>query len=143
MFTSDVQQTHVWAQTTLGCQNCCRICRCHLYCHGNIISGGLVSASPQLLGSSCWKRLVFQIHCSPLVLTFLAQCSAAVNHLITNAVFNISSDIMMLCIPLPLLIASQLPRTKYVLLSHLETQTKLTIPGNLFSVASSGLVSSS
>jgi hypothetical protein len=44
------------------------------------------------------------------------QCSAAIHHLITNAVFNISSDIMMLCIPLPLLIASKLPRTKKLLL---------------------------
>lgn len=47
------------------------------------------------------------------ILYHLAQCNAATNHLITNAVFNISSDIMMLCIPLPLLITSRLPRTKY------------------------------
>ncbi|KAH8802714.1 hypothetical protein F5884DRAFT_480146 [Xylogone sp. PMI_703] len=40
------------------------------------------------------------------------QCSAAIHHLITNAVFNISSDLMMLCIPLPLLITSKLPITK-------------------------------
>jgi len=38
-----------------------------------------------------------------------AQCSAATNHLITNAVLNISSDIMIICIPLPMLIQSQLP----------------------------------
>jgi len=44
------------------------------------------------------------------------QCSAAIHHLITNAVFNLSSDIMMLCIPLPLLITSKLPRTKKLIL---------------------------
>jgi hypothetical protein len=46
----------------------------------------------------------------------IEQCSAAIHHLITNAVFNISSDIMMLCIPLPLLITSQLPRTRKLIL---------------------------
>jgi len=44
------------------------------------------------------------------------QCSAAIHHLITNAVFNISSDLMMLCIPLPLLITSMLPKTKKLVL---------------------------
>jgi hypothetical protein len=43
---------------------------------------------------------------------FVEQCSAAIHHLITNAVFNISSDLMMLSIPLPLLIRSQLPPLK-------------------------------
>lgn len=37
------------------------------------------------------------------------QCSAATNHLITNAVFNISSDIIILSIPLPLLFKVRLP----------------------------------
>ncbi|KUJ14456.1 uncharacterized protein LY89DRAFT_139975 [Mollisia scopiformis] len=47
------------------------------------------------------------------------QCSAAIHHLITNAVFNISSDIMMLCIPIPLLIKSQLPRANKIILCGL------------------------
>ncbi|KAH6671791.1 hypothetical protein B0J14DRAFT_564387 [Halenospora varia] len=47
------------------------------------------------------------------------QCSTALHHLITNAVFNITSDIMMLCIPLPLLINSQLPRPKKLILCGL------------------------
>ncbi|OCL02034.1 hypothetical protein AOQ84DRAFT_434575 [Glonium stellatum] len=37
------------------------------------------------------------------------QCSAAIHHLITNAVFNISSDIMIIVIPLPLLFKVKLP----------------------------------
>jgi len=45
---------------------------------------------------------------------YQVQCSAAVHHLIVNATLNISSDVMMLCIPLPLLITSKLPRAKYV-----------------------------
>ncbi|KAJ9155075.1 Decarboxylase [Pleurostoma richardsiae] len=44
------------------------------------------------------------------------QCSAATNHLITNAVLNISSDIMIILIPMPLLINSQiLPKKKAML----------------------------
>ena len=38
------------------------------------------------------------------------QCSAASNHLITNAVLNISSDVMIIAIPMPLLFKVQLPR---------------------------------
>jgi hypothetical protein len=43
-----------------------------------------------------------------------SQCSAAIHHLITNMIFNLTSDLMMMFIPLPILIASQLPRTKSV-----------------------------
>lgn len=43
------------------------------------------------------------------VLTALVQCSAATNHLITNAVFNISSDLIILSIPMPLLFKVRLP----------------------------------
>ena len=43
------------------------------------------------------------------MLTFQAQCSAATNHLITNAVFNISSDLVILSIPMPLLFKVRLP----------------------------------
>lgn len=34
--------------------------------------------------------------------------------MILDAVFNISSDLLMLCLPIPMLIKSQLPRKKYV-----------------------------
>ncbi|PVI01411.1 hypothetical protein DM02DRAFT_349108 [Periconia macrospinosa] len=37
------------------------------------------------------------------------QCSAATNHLITNAVLNISSDLMIIAIPMPLLFKVRLP----------------------------------
>jgi hypothetical protein len=46
--------------------------------------------------------------------TCKVQCSAALHHLIVNACLNISSDLLMLSVPLPLLITSKLPRTKYV-----------------------------
>ncbi|KAF2839618.1 hypothetical protein M501DRAFT_991640 [Patellaria atrata CBS 101060] len=45
-----------------------------------------------------------------------SQCSAATNHLITNAVFNISSDVLMLVMALQMLIRSKLPvRRKAIL----------------------------
>jgi hypothetical protein len=37
------------------------------------------------------------------------QCSAATNHLITNAVLNITSDVMIILIPMPIFLKSQLP----------------------------------
>lgn len=37
-----------------------------------------------------------------------SQCSAATNHLITNTVFNITSDIMIILIPMPVFLKSTL-----------------------------------
>lgn len=44
------------------------------------------------------------------------QCSAATNHLITNAVLNISSDLMIIMIPMPVLLQAQLPIKKKAIL---------------------------
>ncbi|KAM5363825.1 hypothetical protein ACJZ2D_011801 [Fusarium nematophilum] len=44
------------------------------------------------------------------------QCSAATNHLITNAVLNISSDIMIILIPMPIFLKSQLPLKRKLVL---------------------------
>ncbi|KAI1343681.1 hypothetical protein F5Y15DRAFT_367543 [Xylariaceae sp. FL0016] len=44
------------------------------------------------------------------------QCSAATNHLITNAVLNISSDIMIILIPMPVFLQSQLPLKRKAIL---------------------------
>jgi hypothetical protein len=44
------------------------------------------------------------------------QCSAATNHLITNAVFNLSSDIIMLGIGLSLFVRSTLPLNRKLIL---------------------------
>merc|ERR1712000_495437 len=44
------------------------------------------------------------------------QCSAATNHLITNTVFNISSDIMIILIPMPIFLRSQISLKKKAVL---------------------------
>lgn len=44
----------------------------------------------------------------------IEQCSTATNHLIVNAIFNISSDLMMLFIPMPIVLKAKLPTLKYV-----------------------------
>ncbi|KAJ9603288.1 hypothetical protein H2200_012066 [Cladophialophora chaetospira] len=44
------------------------------------------------------------------------QCTTALHHLIMNLVFNLTSDILILSIPLPLLIKAHLPTKKKVLL---------------------------
>ena len=51
-----------------------------------------------------------------IVLTIVEQCSAATNHLITNAVFNISSDLIIICIPMPLLFKVRLPTKNKIVL---------------------------
>jgi hypothetical protein len=50
------------------------------------------------------------------ILTCSAQCSAATNHLITNAVFNISSDLIILSIPMPLLFKIRLQKKNKLVL---------------------------
>ncbi|KAH6976685.1 hypothetical protein EDB80DRAFT_594023 [Ilyonectria destructans] len=65
--------------------------------------------------------LYFAVWCKPFhdhwaVPTDNAQCSAATHHLITNAVLNISSDLMIIMIPMPMLISSTLPLKKKAVL---------------------------
>lgn len=45
------------------------------------------------------------------------QCSAAIRHLITNAVFNISSDLTLISIALSISIRNQLPTSRKIILS--------------------------
>lgn len=45
-----------------------------------------------------------------------AQCATALHHLITNAVFNISSDLMIILIPIPLLLRTHWPLKKKLIL---------------------------
>lgn len=45
-----------------------------------------------------------------------SQCDTLIDHRITNAVFNISSDIIMLCIALPMFIRSMLPLKRKLIL---------------------------
>ncbi|KAF1991681.1 hypothetical protein K402DRAFT_322826 [Aulographum hederae CBS 113979] len=76
-----------------------------------------------LFGYILMEILYFGVWCRPFhgywaVPTSNFQCSAAINHLITNAVFNISSDLIMLAIGLSLFIRSRLPfKRKLVLCS--------------------------
>lgn len=42
------------------------------------------------------------------------QCDTAINHLITNAVFNISSDVLMLALGIPMFVRIQIPLSKKI-----------------------------
>lgn len=58
--------------------------------------------------------LYFGVWCRPFTQYWAVppnskQCSAATNHLITNAIFNITSDLIILSIPMPLLFKVRLP----------------------------------
>ncbi|KAK8138243.1 hypothetical protein PG984_001623 [Apiospora sp. TS-2023a] len=73
------------------------------------------------LGFVVMEILYFGVWCRPFnqywaVPPDNTQCSAATNHLITNAVLNISSDFMIILIPMPVLVQAQLPIKKKAIL---------------------------
>ncbi|KAF2260059.1 hypothetical protein CC78DRAFT_473806, partial [Lojkania enalia] len=73
------------------------------------------------LGFVVMEILYFAAWCRPFsqywaVPTKSPQCNALIDHRITNAVFNISSDIVMLCIALPMFIRSLLPLKRKLIL---------------------------
>ncbi|KAH8815546.1 hypothetical protein F5884DRAFT_181938 [Xylogone sp. PMI_703] len=67
----------------------------------------------QVLFLGVWCRPIQQYWAVPVR---NSQCATYYNHLITSTVFNISSDLMMLLIPLPLLITSKLPLKRKIVL---------------------------
>jgi hypothetical protein len=74
-----------------------------------------------VFGYCVMEILFFGVWCRPFhnywsVPVANPQCSTYHDHLIVNTVFNISSDLMMLCIPLPILIRAKLPFQKKVIL---------------------------
>jgi len=62
--------------------------------------------------------LYFGVWCRPFTMYWAVpsttQCTAATNHLITNAVFNISSDALILAVALPMFIKTRLPLRKKI-----------------------------
>ena len=67
------------------------------------------------------ELLFFAVWCRPFhnywsVPAANPQCSTYHDHLVVNTVFNISSDLMMLCIPLPILVRAKLPLQKKLIL---------------------------
>ncbi|KAI5206902.1 hypothetical protein E4T42_05047 [Aureobasidium subglaciale] len=62
--------------------------------------------------------LYFGVWCRPFTMYWAVpstqQCTAATNHLILNAVFNLSSDICILAVALPMFIKTRLPLRKKV-----------------------------
>ncbi|KAJ8112244.1 hypothetical protein OPT61_g5352 [Boeremia exigua] len=67
----------------------------------------------EILYFGVWCRPFAQYYAVP---TNSTQCSAATNHLITNAVFNISTDLIILSIPMPLLFKVRLPKKNKLVL---------------------------
>ncbi|KAK8125457.1 integral membrane protein PTH11 [Apiospora kogelbergensis] len=80
-----------------------------------------IAAVYAVLGFAVMEILYFGVWCRPFnqywaVPPDNVQCSAATNHLITNAVLNISSDVMIIMIPMPVLLQAQLPVKKKAIL---------------------------
>ncbi|KAF1999815.1 hypothetical protein P154DRAFT_523118 [Amniculicola lignicola CBS 123094] len=55
------------------------------------------------------------------------NCSAETNHMITSAFFNISSDILIICLPMPVLLQSQLPLKRKLTLAGVFALGSFTI----------------
>ncbi|KAI1437336.1 hypothetical protein GGR50DRAFT_645997 [Xylaria sp. CBS 124048] len=75
-----------------------------------------------LFGFLLMEILYLGVWCRPFhhywqVPTNNIQCSAATHHLITNAVLNVSSDLFILCIPMPVLFAVTFTPKKKAILS--------------------------
>ncbi|KAF2634481.1 hypothetical protein P280DRAFT_239584 [Massarina eburnea CBS 473.64] len=73
------------------------------------------------LGFVVMEIMYFAVWCRPFsaywaVPTKSVQCNALIDHRITNAVFNISSDLIMLCIALPMFVRSLLPLKRKLIL---------------------------
>ncbi|KAI1839469.1 hypothetical protein JX266_014320, partial [Neoarthrinium moseri] len=74
-----------------------------------------------IFGFILMEILYLGVWCKPFneywaVPTDNSQCNAATNHLITNAVLNISSDLMIISIPMPIFFQAKLPVKKKVIL---------------------------
>ncbi|KAH7383864.1 hypothetical protein BKA66DRAFT_86502 [Pyrenochaeta sp. MPI-SDFR-AT-0127] len=67
----------------------------------------------EILYFAAWCRPFSEYYAVP---TASSQCNALVHHRITKAVFNISSDLIMLCIALQMLIRSLLPLKRKLIL---------------------------
>lgn len=67
----------------------------------------------EVLYFAAWCRPFSEYYAVP---TASSQCNALVHHRITKAVFNISSDLIMLCIALQMLIRSLLPLKRKIIL---------------------------
>ncbi|KAF2795138.1 hypothetical protein K505DRAFT_273849 [Melanomma pulvis-pyrius CBS 109.77] len=67
----------------------------------------------EMLWFTAWCRPFNQYWAVP---TNSTQCSAMINHLITNATLNISSDVMIMLIPLPLVFKVKIPLEKKLVL---------------------------
>ncbi|KAE8154053.1 hypothetical protein BDV25DRAFT_136198 [Aspergillus avenaceus] len=88
------------------------------------------------------ETLYFGVWCRPFsnywaVPTPNDQCSTAMNHLILTMAFNVSSDVLMICIPLPLLIRASLPlRSKLTLIGVFSMGTFIILCATLSKVSS-------
>ncbi|KAL8863140.1 MAG: hypothetical protein Q9178_000515 [Gyalolechia marmorata] len=67
----------------------------------------------QILYLGVWCRPIQQYWQVPVD---NSQCASYYNHLITSSVFNITSDLMMIYIPLPILIKARLPMKRKIIL---------------------------
>lgn len=98
-------------------QSAPRLCRGDLCRDGDSVLGSLVPALQSLLVCR-HDKVLRKLHITNgtfrAVPTPNVQCDAATHHLITNAVFNLSSDVFMLAVGLPMFLRITLPLSKKI-----------------------------
>ncbi|KAH8651656.1 hypothetical protein BGZ61DRAFT_314413, partial [Ilyonectria robusta] len=111
--------TFIIEQSMVILQFLCKLCMCFMYLK---LTAGLKRAlwvklllGYVVLGWLTTEIFFFGIWCRPFLNYFRVfdglnpQCSAAQNHLKMSFAFNLSGDVLMLGVPIPLLLQSQLP----------------------------------
>jgi len=94
-------------------QDHCPLLLCGIHTGGVPSFGLLVHAGRTILGSS--SEELYAPPSTPLVqplltvFVSLAECATYYKHMIFATAFNISSDLMLLAIPIPIVVRSQLP----------------------------------
>lgn len=94
------------------------LCGFWIHLHGDLLLWCLVPTVQQLLVSAPLRSNGASLAdcCERAVPTPNVQCDAATDHLITNATFNISSDLILISIALPMFIRLMLPWRKKIVL---------------------------
>ncbi|KAI3574070.1 hypothetical protein IWW34DRAFT_634317 [Fusarium oxysporum f. sp. albedinis] len=111
--------TFIIEQSMVMLQFVCKLCMCFMYLK---LTSGLKRAvwvkillGYFVLGWLTTEIFFFGIWCRPFLNYFRVfdglnpQCTTAQNHLKMSFAFNISGDVLMLAVPVPLLLQSQLP----------------------------------
>lgn len=111
----------LWCAVIWGCKACLLLLysgltsglKQNMVVKGVAIYVGFTYVLMEILFFAAWCRPFYNYWSVPAA---NPQCSTYHDHLIANLIFNASSDVMMLCIPIPILLRAKLPLRKKIIL---------------------------